>query len=231
MLITHDDHLKENLLDEMRTILGGDRGGFHVSDLVGCIHEAFFKKTQPRELDEEKILLFTLGRAGQDILDAASKSLGIEPNPEQVVLMDVTGSLDGFKEGNGTPEADNYPKLPSGFVSEIKTTRSSSNKELSERYVDQVMAYCKMKNVRTAKIIVVHIVGGWKATNFMPRMKVWDITFTQDELDRHWSTMMARKGVLEFELEQGKVVEDYPPPYTWNCSYCQYTDQCPNSLK
>ena len=104
-------------------------------------------------------------------------------------------------------------------------------KELSERYVDQVMAYCKMKNVRTAKIIVVHIVGGWKATNFMPRMKVWDITFTQDELDRHWSTMMARKGVLEFELEQGKVVDDYPPPYTWNCSYCQYTDQCPNSLK
>lgn len=106
--------------------------------------------------------------------------------PGEVECEGIVGSPDGVVYEGGVPVC----------VEEYKCTALSSAKRPSDvwRWMAQVMGYCYMLGVVWARFRVLHL-------SFVPEYRVWDITFTQRELDENWSALLAQKQLMSGEVE------------------------------
>lgn len=77
-------------------------------------------------------------------------------------------------------------------VHEFKTTYKSTNTvgDLRQEwmYLTQLKGYCKGMKTRFAKIYILFICGDYKYP-ISPQFKVFEIEFTQEEIDENWSLM------------------------------------------
>ncbi|MEA3349626.1 MAG: hypothetical protein U9Q82_03285 [Chloroflexota bacterium] len=101
--------------------------------------------------------------------------------PGEVELDGIAGSPDGIDtDGNEL------------IVEEYKCTAARSSKSPADmwRWMMQVKGYCKMMGAVKCVFRVLHL-------EFVPVYKVWELTFTQGELDENWEAVMNQAKVME----------------------------------
>lgn len=199
------------------------RKGTHLSDLLYCNYKTYFRKKglQPKQSDEQ-ILLFTLGYALQYFLFPKNKEKVYEkdgilcrPDVENEYLMEV--------------------EIP---LAEVKSTRVSINNFKladSPHYVEQMAGYCVVKDVLECSLITFFVMGNYRPP--FPKAKVWDVKFTQQELDDYWETFLVRKTNLEWALKHNTLPQTHfrredikkkGEARYWECKYCEVRDSlCP----
>lgn len=216
--ITLDDETYRFVMDRLRERLqiGVPRKGFHVSDLVYCLLKQWASRRLeelPRKVLEqdpdETVLVWVIGRSHEDLL---GQDLKKEPPKERD---GITGSIDRWHE----------------TLVEMKSTRMSAKKDLSEMgwYTAQAAAYCCIHETTECLVMVFHIMGDYfhqttegKAEQASPsaKLRIYKVSFTQEQLDDWWAELLRRKAILEGD-EQPPLDDMYSPMWDWECQYCK----------
>lgn len=90
MKIRKDEKLKQRFVEALRKKYGNIRGGVHVSDLVYCLREAYYRKVDPVPFTERTLGFFVDGARRHRVLQ---ELLGVE-SEVKVEKWGVRGSID-----------------------------------------------------------------------------------------------------------------------------------------
>ncbi|MBU6231693.1 hypothetical protein KGP36_03410 [Patescibacteria group bacterium] len=86
------------------------------------------------------------------------------------------------------------------IIHEVKATYKSINtvSDLSSQWLwlSQVKAYCKGANTRFARLHILYLCGDYKYP-LKPQLHVWDLEFTQKEIDDNWQLLSDYKNFRE----------------------------------
>uniref|UniRef100_A0A6M3L3G6 PD-(D/E)XK nuclease superfamily protein n=1 Tax=viral metagenome TaxID=1070528 RepID=A0A6M3L3G6_9ZZZZ len=230
MNITRDTEFETYLIDWIKNRESKEREGTHQSDLLFCLNESAMRRLKPTEPSTADLLRWGRGYATQRWLTG---SLEDEPEIE----------IDGIKV---TPDAL-YQDAPW----ELKDTSQSSTKPIEDNvyWIRQCMNQAYVLGKTEARLSRLEEMGNWKwvyrpknpekiaalvaefGENWdeHPTLSAWHMTFTQDELNRHWAWMRSRKEEFERVLSTGVLM---PKPHAlasgteWKCKWCKYTEEC-----
>lgn len=159
------------------------RSGIHVSAVLNFIDQGLGKSRE--EPDEAARLRMEVGFMWERALENAYRDrLGVRPGA--IELDGIIGSPDGIDE--------------QGRVCEYKLTWSSNKTPIEQRWrwMQQVMAYCKLCGTTEVVFRVLYLNGDYKKRE--PVYEVTGITFTQQEIDQCWA-MIAQHAKLIKERE------------------------------
>lgn len=182
------------------------REGIHLSTLIGCLTKSFFNEVNYAKPTHEEVMLFALGYALQDVLTPAT---AVSPLYE---LEDITYS------------PDYQIKLTNDITAEIKTTRASSNNDLSESWIKYMMGGCHILGIYEYHLAVLYMMGNWKPP--FPDLKVFKFTFTVSELIGNWEWIRARKKIYSYALAENRPPRPFAYCEEWECKYCKFKMQC-----
>lgn len=179
------------------------REGTHLSDLLYCNYKTYYRKkglTAP--LSDEQVMLFMTGYAFQYFL--------FPKNDEK------TYEKDGII---CSPDVDEP-------LAEVKSTRANMNKfrvEENQHYIEQCAGYCCVKEVLSCDLIVFFVMGNYAPP--FPDTKIFEINFTEEELEDYWLRFLVRREILEDALAK----DTLPDPhfgYEWECkkNRCEVRD-------
>lgn len=109
-----------------------------------------------------------------------------------------------------TEKAFDYKKLEvRRVVHEVKATYKSTKTvgDLSSQFMwlAQMKGYCKGLNTRFARMHVLFLCGNYKFP-ISPQLKVWDVEFTQEEIESNWELLRDYRDhrlLIEAEQEEG----------------------------
>lgn len=217
MEIIRDEEFQKEILAKIAVREFSERTGIHGSDLIYCLNKQAIRKLCPKPSTEREVLLFSLGWATQRWLTGKDED---EPEVE----------VDGIKV---TPDA----RWKDGLYWELKCTFQSSAKPIEENihWLRQLMSQCYVTKTTEIRLSRLELMGTWKSIfgkkeekslpeNEKPTLNAYRITFTQEELDRHWEWMKQRrdlyKGVLEKRLLLPKL-SALAPGMLWECDFCE----------
>lgn len=188
--------------------LGGQREGLHVSDLIYCLTRSFYKHTDPEPPTEDEIGLWAIGWALERVMISR---LHVEP----LEVDGIVGTID-FAFPDGTP-------------ADLKTTRlapkgrkGENGFQFPEGWLRQFKAYRYMLNKQgqpshSFGVVAVHLI--------QPEIKVWHLSFSDQELEENWEWLLTRANYLE-----SMYASNDPMPYQHNQSYectnCAYSLRC-----
>jgi len=162
----------------------GRSEGLHMSDIYGALYQKldpkrYGKPGAPR--DPAGTLRMAVGVAWERYLEerlAASGSDAQRP-AEQMTSDGVAYSPDLLLEGGAV-------------VGEIKATWLSSRTDPHHpkfgKWLTQAAAYCRAQGVARCRFYVLHLNGNY-SDNRNPTLNVWDIEFTQQELEDNWASL------------------------------------------
>ena len=140
------------------------------------------RETQGTLTDETR-MQFEKGWLWEETLSMAfGKKIAVRPEP---VYMDgIWGSPDGI-------QVESEDVL---IVEEYKCTAMRSDKSPADnwRWIAQVKGYCKMVGAIKAVFRVLHL-------EFVPVYKVWELVFSQRELDENWEALVNQAKVMKGE--------------------------------
>jgi len=145
-------------------------------------------KTEDREIDEDTLMQFEKGYLWEVALSRAfGEKAAVRPEPVQ--LDGIWGSPDGVIEEAITPKGEVTIALA---TEEYKCTAIRSNKSLTDmwKWIMQTKGYCKMLGVNKCIFRILHL-------EFVPVYKVWELTFTQAELDENWQAILNQAKTME----------------------------------
>lgn len=193
--------------------------GLHVSELVYCLRAAWYKRQgikPPEDANAQAIenSIFLLGQGHHAVLQPEE---GAEMH---CILVDRTNELSIF----GTIDVFKPDNPLWSRVTEIKTTRYSSNKPLAEgmpQYLEQLASYCLMEKTTLGRVVVWHIMGDYRG-NRNPILRVWDVDFDPEELERWALEMWARRDILLGSELPGVDGENHRKD---ECGYCPFHEK------
>jgi len=145
--------------------------------------EKGIQETSGKEISDETRMQFEKGWLWEVAL---SRAFGEKcaHRPGEVELDGIVGSPDGVV----------YKNNRMVLVEEYKCTSYSPDKPITEhwRWMMQAKAYCKMVGVTKCVFRVLHL-------SFVPVYKVWEIVFSQRELDENWEALVNQAKAMEKE--------------------------------
>src|SRR3990167_9563834 len=219
--IVEDLDARERVVAELRQRLKLDkpREGIHVSDLIYCLRKAWVLRRlgQDRaavlgETPDEQALVFIIGHSHEALFTKPQLPGGPAERDG------ITGTTDCFWWWDG-------------LVGEWKSTRASAKKtpEEMQHYLAQVAAYCAITETTEARLAILHIMGDyWHHTQEgreegrgpSAMLRIWNLRFTQEELDAFWAERLERRDRLHLE-EMPPLESDVSPSWDeWECGYC-----------
>jgi hypothetical protein len=149
--------------------------GIHLTEAIHRIAETMYHTQAVRMITPEAKMQWEKGWLWETALSQAfGEKAAIRPG--EVELDGVIGSPDGVMwDDNGGL-----------VVEEYKCTTFSSNKSPTDvwKWMMQVKGYCKMLGKLKCVFRILHL-------DFVPVYKVWEIEFTQGEVDENWVSIMA----------------------------------------
>ncbi len=156
----------------------------HLSDVIHNMGVEL-AKSQERPIDHDSLMQFEKGYLWEAALSAgfgekAAKRIG------EVVLDGIHMSPDGV----------GYDEEGRVVVEEYKCTAMSSETSPADmwKWVMQVKGYCKAVGAVKCIFRVLHI------RSFVPVYNVWELVFTQAELDENWASVVAHARTMRGEV-------------------------------
>jgi hypothetical protein len=138
--------------------------------------------------DEVAILRMSIGLSWEEhYIGKVLPNYGVVKHPGQMCVDGVFMTPDG--ESVDTWNGSGKSVL---VIHEVKATYKSTNRDIAKEwmYLTQLKCYCKGAKTRYAKLHVLFLCGDYKFP-IRPVAKVWNIQFTQKEIDDNWSLMTA----------------------------------------
>ena len=204
MQVTPDPSLKDMLVDALTEKYSGKREGVHVSDLVYCLREAYYRKTDPQPHTETELMFFVDGSRRH----IAIQELHGKASEVKVQWGGVKGTIDILED----------------CPVEIKTTRARA--ALPEHYFRQLGYYCAMLNMQRGTLLIQRI------NNLENPWESYRVEWTRRELERLRREIREKRELLERALQTGdpKILPKSDlPTYNgepWKCRYCRYREKC-----
>ncbi len=172
--------------------------GVHVSNIIRSIalKVGFLDKkwgddlslTDAREITDPKgILRMRIGLAWEEHL--IPTLCDVVDHPGEMELQGVYMTHDGESVDRVFTGSRGYEVI----VHEVKTTYKSSKKAADLKsqwmWLTQLKAYCKGLNTRYARIYILFLCGDYTYP-IEPEYRVFEIEFTQEEIDSSWNTLV-----------------------------------------
>jgi len=192
--------LKQTLFSQFQEY----RGGIHVSDLTYCVRQAYYRRIDPRPINETALGYYVAGRGHHGVIQDLCKPFNIEKE-QKIKKLGVTGTVD-LLEG----------KRPI----EIKTTRSRKL-EIASHYLKQLGYYCVLKDYPYGTLVIFHLLPTPETGIF----RTYDVDISsrfnvvQDEL-------IFLVGTLKYALEHHDPSRCPRTGLTWKCDSCDYRIPC-----
>ena len=202
-MIKKDDELIRDLLDSLRRE-NKPRDGIHVSDLIFCLKESFFRRKNPIPPTDIQLGYFLDGARRHVLI----QNLHGAEAEKQVENYGIHGTID----------------ILDGFPIEIKTTRWLKD-DVPPHYLRQLAYYMVLTDKRRGKILIHNL----NAKKDSPVFVSFDVTLTEKEFEEHKKDLLARKARLELALMNDSVENLSTPNEAWKCSTCQYKIRCLSS--
>ena len=154
----------------------------HVTGLIRMI-ETGIQETSGKEISNETRMQFEKGWLWEVALSRAFGEKCAHRIGE-VELDGIVGSPDGIDADGGG----------NCMVKEYKCTAYSPDKPITDhwRWMMQAKAYCKMVGATKCVFRVLHL-------SFVPVYKVWELVFSQRELDENWEALVNQAKVMKGE--------------------------------
>lgn len=188
----------KNKLEHTRT------GPVHISEVLRCLRQSYYSRTEPTPVTAEKVMHFAIGYALQEWF------FGPEADGEE--HNGIVFSVD-LKIGTDVLE----------FKSTRKSYETKKGKfEPNPEWIERTTAYCAVHNVKRAHILVYFI--------HQDALHAWTIEPTDEEIQEVKRKFGERAGILTQALTSGEA----PPVTTrsaeWECKFCPYTIHCKEFL-
>lgn len=242
LFVEEDVELYERIVGAMRERMGIDRPrpGIHVSELIYCLRKAWvLRDIGDNRVDvlgqtgDETVFVWVVGHSHEAIFGQGSvrgKSVlkdGIWYTPD--FFAEPPNLVEEIEQGRyEMADLDNDEFFKVSKLTEMKSTRASANKRMDDgemqHYLDQAASYAAAEGRQDVWVWVFHLNGDYyhqttegKAKGAGPKaiLRLWHAKFTQEELDRWWSTLLERKQELE-----GPAMPPAAPRFEWECGYC-----------
>lgn len=202
MKLSPEVALKEKLIAALQERYGKDRDGIHVTDLIYCLREVYFRKKYPQPITETELMFFVDGAERHSILAGLA---GFEAE-KSINYGSVAGTVDMIAEG----------------PVEIKTTRA--NKGLPPHYLKQLGYYCAMLDVNKGFLLVQRL------NNRDSPWDLQSVEWSNKELEDMRSELVTNSTLLMNAIETGNpsklAKHNGDPELSWKCRYCKYVEQC-----
>lgn len=162
--------------------------GLHLSGVIHDMDKVLSLTTRPDwdtdEKREETLMQFEKGWLWEEALSRAFGAKGAHRIGE-VSLDEIAMSPDGVVYGEDGKAI---------HIEEYKCTAYSSAKSPADmwRWMMQVKGYCKAVGVTKCVFRALHL-------SFVPVYKVWEIVFTQRELDENWEAVLNHVKTMKGE--------------------------------
>jgi len=199
MKVEPDEEMK-NLALQRLTESNQERDGIHVTDLVYCLREAYWRKKEPVPPTTRTLSFFLDGARRHVVLQ---ELLG-EASEVEVEKYGVTGRIDVVH--NGIPV-------------ELKTTRS--NKHVPEHYLKQLGYYAVMLGTQSGYLIIQRLFGE-------EPFEFYRVEWSEDEIKGVGLELLWRSSLLREALkrEDPSILPEVEEDVKWKCSTCQYREKC-----
>lgn len=162
--------------------------GFHVTQLIHGIDEKLkLSSFHGKEPIHEFQYVIKVGFMWEEVLSYFWSDLGCRIG--EVEKDDIYGSPDGVIFRNDDDLV----------VQEYKATWMSSKKtpDLVWRWMCQTKAYCYMLDSHIAEFHVLYLNGDYSFKEKYPQYKVFEVTYTDEELLENWNMLVNYKRSIE----------------------------------
>jgi len=199
MRLNVDSGLERLFLSALRERHNSMRKGIHVSDLVYCLREAFFRRFEPAEPTLKQLCFYVDGARRHRVLQ---ELLGVECEVE-VEKYGVVGHVDILLDA----------------PVEIKTTRA--RKALPNHYFRQLGFYAVMLDVPRGYLIVQRLNGDSPWEFYRVEWSKEEFRLLDQELKLRADLLRAALNFRDFRMlprVQGDAA--------WKCRNCPYYNKC-----
>jgi len=205
------DDLAGALLQKFRA--EAPRPGVHISDLANpCLRHTYYTKKGLAPATDEDLLLWLAGKAHHSLLEGRLREITLEKDG-------IIGTIDCIDEER--------------IVTEFKTTRAASSKDVLHEYVfwrEQLMGYCHLYGDTRARLFVLHLLGDWGKSKFLPELRAYELEFTEKELNENWQELLRRKDILVRSLDSSDPPLGPRQGMEWACERCSAREVCSEDL-
>lgn len=199
MEVKVDSVLKERFIGALQERYGGVRDGVHVSDLVYCLRQTFYRKIDPEPFTERQLGFFVDGARRHTVLQ---ELLDVE-SEVKVEKWGIYGSIDMVLD---------YPL-------EIKTTRAHSS--LPDHYFKQLGYYAVLVGKNKGYLVVLRL-------NSEVPWEFYSVEWSSVEIEELTQEMKMRARDLcdALERKDPSVLPNLSVDMEWKCRYCLYRERC-----
>ena len=204
MKIEKDDVLEGLFTDALyRKYNNGSRCGIHVSDVLYCLRESYFRKVDPKPHSLRTLGFFVDGARRHEVLQ---ELLNVEAEVK-VSKHGVFGTIDMVVDG--------FSKAPV----EIKSTRSKY--DISSHYLTQLGFYAVMVGVNEGYLVIQRILGDipWE---------FYHVVWSEEEIRDLDECLRVRSILLReaFENRNPARLPKVTNLMEWKCRFCDYREEC-----
>ena len=185
------------------------RTGTHVSDLTWCLRQTALSRLYTPEWTPVTLYRFTMGRAMEkvffsEMMPHATQELEVEKDG-------IVGHIDF-----GADPIDYECKLTWGKEPEDDDVQNWFINS-KETWIQQAGAYTYMRGRNKMNFVVCFV-------NYVPRIRSYQLEWTEDELTNLWNTFLGNKEYLETKLSLGEL--PMKTIHTERCKSCQLRKVC-----
>jgi len=200
MDLRRDDNLRSLFLSALRGRYADSRKGIHVSDLVYCLREAYYRKTEPVEPTLKQLGFFVDGARRHMVLQDL---LGLKSEVE-VEKYGVIGHIDIMLDA----------------PVEIKTTRAKN--DLPDHYFLQLGFYAVMTNARHGYLVIQRLNAAEDPWEF------YRVEWTEQEIREIEKELKRRADLLRKALKNRdpSILPRIDDEMRWKCRNCLYRERC-----
>ncbi len=190
--------------------------GVHVSSIIRCIatEAGILTPDDAEELslqdvrsitDEVAILRISIGLAvEQQYIPQVLSHYGVKDHPGEMLYDGVYMTHDGedttviitLYEGGRYQVTERIHEVKATY----KSTKTVGDLRTQWMWLAQIKAYCKAKGVRFAVLHVWFLCGDYKYP-ISPKRLVWEIEFTQEEIDDNWELLSDYRDQYEVLMQ------------------------------
>jgi hypothetical protein len=171
--------------------------GVHISKLISMIatEMGILKPEYADDLDmlsikeitdQVSILRMSIGLAWEEwYFSNVLSKLGVIHHPGEMVIDDIYGTDDGQSLDVTVTQKLGFKTVVHECKATYKSLNTVKNLDSQWMWLSQIKAYCKGRDTLHAMLHVLFLCGDY-VFPITPQLRVWQLEFTQQEIDENW---------------------------------------------